>query len=517
MEEPQSATRRERQTAAGVRPRAIFIVLAAAVYFAVGCWAAATFATWTDEEYSLATTAHGVGYAISRAVNYELQAPLYFAILAAWRELDASVWFARLFSVLCATAFIFVLARIGSRVAPEFEPLPFALLAALNPFVVEAALEIRLYALALLLSGLMWLAFDAGFVSGVSRRARVAFVLLAICGIYIQYFLAFMLIGFGCALLVLARRRVLGAYLAYAAVVALAAIPLAIAAHAQVAGYETGGGPPLWPLVSGVAHRFLEFPFPRDFAWNAVRAERLAYWAVVGVTLIALAIARPKMSRELLALLASATAVQLTYVALAAVLGLQLDERYFIALFVPVAAASYGVFRAVRHGPRPELSWAFASSVVLTLLALFSQYRFLAQPGDWKRVAPYLESHAAPDDVIAIYPADGLPAFERQYRGSEPAEPFPRPYSSERYSVRALSINSPAEARAAFAKLAGYRHIWFVDGATCPPDDQEYGCSNLGPVLASGFQTLAQRSFYRNIVYELSRPGNAQPAAQRVR
>jgi len=404
-----------------------------------------------------------------------------------------------------------VLARIGSRVAPEVNPLPFAALAALNPYVVAAALEIRLYALALLISGLMWLAFDDGFVRGSSRTARVAFILLSICGMYVQYFLAFMLVGFACALMVLGRRRALVAFVVCGAVVALAAVPLAIIARSQVGGYETGAAPHLLPLVFGVAHRFLDFTFPRDYAWNAVRAERAGYWLALGATVLALVAARPKLSRELIALLASAAAIQLTYVALALALSVQLNERYFIALFVPVAAASYGVFRAVLFGPRPAFALAFSSTAALTLLALFSQYRFLAQPGDWKRVAPYLQAHAAPGDVIAIFPADGLPAFEREYRGNVPFVPFPRPYSTERYSVRALSVASQSDALAAFAKLAAYRHVWFVDGAPCPADDQEYGCENVDAVLAADFQTLDRVGFYRNTVSELSDPRGAQP------
>jgi hypothetical protein len=489
----------------------LFLAIAAGVYLAALLWASVAFGTWTDEEYTLATTAHGVGYALSRAMNYELQAPLYFGILAAWRQIDASVWFARLFSVLCATALLFVLAKIGSRVAPEFDPLPFALLGALNPFVVMAALEVRLYALALLVSGLMWLTFDDGFASGASRRARIAFVLLAICGIYVQYFLAFMLVGFGCALLVLGRARAFGAFVACASVVALAAVPLAIAARSQFGGYETLVAPPLWPLVLSVGHWFVAFAFPRDFTWNALPLGRPSYLAVVGLTVFTVGLARPKISRELLALLACAAAIQLTYVALAAVLLQQLNERYFVALFVPVVAATYGVFRAVRNGPRPAFALAFASCVLLTLLALFSQYRFLAQAGDWKRVAPYVETHAVRGDIIAIYPADGLPAFEREYRGDVQFVPFPRPTSTQRYSVRALSVATPAIARAAFAHFSNYRHIWFVDGEPCLPEDRHYGCEIVERVLVSDFRTIERRGFYRNTVYELSRSGGAAP------
>jgi hypothetical protein len=394
----------------------LVLALAAGVYLAAGVWAAVSFGTWTDEEYTLATTAHGVGYALSRAMTYELQAPLYFGILAAWREIDPSVWFARLFSVLCATAFIFVLAKIGARVAPEFEPVPFALLGALNPFVVMAALEIRLYALALLISGVMWLTFDDGFASGASRKARIAFVLLSICGITVQYFLAFMLVGFGCGLVVLRRPTALAAFVACSSIVGLATVPLAMAAHSQLGGYETLVKPPLLPLVLSVGHWFVALAFPRDFTWNALPLGRPSYLTVVGLTFVTVGLARPRFSRQLLALLACAAAIQLAYVALAAALLQQLNERYFVALFLPVATATYAMFRAVRQSPRPGLALAFASCVLLTVLALFSQYRFLAHPGDWKRVAPYLASHATRNDIIAVYPADGLLAFRREYR-----------------------------------------------------------------------------------------------------
>ena len=116
-------------------------VVAAIAYLSAGIWIASHFATWTDEEYTLATTAHGAAYAIRRAIDYELQAPLYFAVLAVWRLADPSVAFARLFSLLCAAAFFFALVAVGRRVAPSGNPLPFALLVATNPFVLKAAFD----------------------------------------------------------------------------------------------------------------------------------------------------------------------------------------------------------------------------------------------------------------------------------------------------------------------------------------------------------------------------------------
>jgi len=260
--------------------------------------------TWTDEEYTLATTAHGAAYAIRHAIDYELQAPLYFALLAAWRHLDADVWFARLFSILCGAASLLAFAAIGRRISPRASSLGFALWAGLNPFAVWAALEIRHYALALLLSALLWLGFDAGFLSGERRWARVAFVVLAIAGIYTQYFIAFALAGFAVALVV-ARARSLRAYLACAALVVVAVVPLAVAAHGQGTWFVTEAPPPLrivrWTLV----HPWLGFVFPFDWQWDAYRFVHAGYTTIVALLGLIVALCRPALTRRSVALVAA--------------------------------------------------------------------------------------------------------------------------------------------------------------------------------------------------------------------
>jgi hypothetical protein len=459
--------------------------------------------TWTDEEYSLATTAHGVGYAVERALTFELQAPLYFALLAAWRELNASVWFARLFSLLCATAFFFVVARIGKRVAPEFDSLPFAAIVALNPFVVFAAFEIRLYSLALLVSGLMWLAFDGGYLRQSNNYSRAAFVALAIAGIYVQYFIAFALVGFGAMLAVLGKYRVLRAYVLHAVVVAVAVVPLGFEARSQVGGY-TSQAPSVGSLIRFTAvHPALDFLFPYDRTWSVLPHLRDAYIGMVGVCVLSVIFARPRITREVVAYASCAVTVDMLYVALATTLRVGLSDRYFVALFVPVLVLAYALFRSIRLSPTPVASYAVVPSVLLVLLATYSQNRFLAQAGDWQRVAAYLAQRAIIGDVIAIYPPDGIPAFKRQYLKAIPVVGFPRPYPTRQYSVSLVSVNSESEARRAFQVLRHYRRIWFVDDVPCIPSPLDYGCHFVEAVVATDFSPAERAMFYKATVYEL--------------
>jgi len=65
--------------------------IGAAAVFVVAAIVAAHLGTWTDEEYTLATTSRGPLYALEQALDYELQAPVYFVVEAIWREANSSL------------------------------------------------------------------------------------------------------------------------------------------------------------------------------------------------------------------------------------------------------------------------------------------------------------------------------------------------------------------------------------------------------------------------------------------
>jgi hypothetical protein len=487
------------------------LLIAGVAYLALGLWVSSYFATWSDEEYTLATTGQGVTYAISRAMSYELQAPLYFGVLAGWRELNGSVWFARLFSLLCATAFFFAVAKIGKRIAPDTDPLPFALLVALNPFVVFAALEIRLYALALLISALLWLCYDYGFANGASKLARTGFVLLAIGGTYVQYFLAFMLVGFGCGLVLRGRAKVLVAYIACACVAAAAIVPLVLAAHSQVAGVS-GPAPSRFALLYLTSlHPWLEFFYPHPYTIQETRIEHVGY-AVLAIAIgICWVLARPRMTRALASVVVVGIAIECVYVVVAVALGQRLNDRYFCALYIPVAVAAYALERASTMRPAIPQRLAVGAFALMTALSLVSHYRFLAQNGDWKRVAAYLRLHARPGDLIAIYPGDSLPAFVRQYGGPVRVVPFPRPNPTDHYVIGAVDVDSPGEAHLVFARLEPYRTLWLADAVRCVKERPEDGCDNLLRAIDLDFRTIDSKRFYMNRVDELARRAGTPP------
>ena len=152
---------------------------------------------WLDEAFTLKTSSNPVS-SWERALTFENQPPLYYGLLSVWRLLNTSYFFARLFSIVCASASVYIFYRIAKKTIHTYNPAFITLIYALNPFVIWAALEIRVYALVLLISGLIIYFFTGTYLSGEpakSYRKRLRFSVLAVAAVYTQYYLAFLLLA----------------------------------------------------------------------------------------------------------------------------------------------------------------------------------------------------------------------------------------------------------------------------------------------------------------------------------
>ncbi len=493
---------------AWTRPSALLLVLAAQLSAMTAL--AIVLGTWQDEEYTLATTAHGVAWAIGRAISYEQQAPLYFALIALLREWAPSPLAARMFSVGCALGFTATIAAIARRVWPAVDPWPLAALAAFNPFVVFAALEIRLYALALLVSALLWLLFYDGFLRGERHAARLAFVVLAIAALYLEYFLAFELVGFAVALMVAGRWRQLCAYVGVGFVCALAFLPLLLVLHTQVTAAFAVPEHRAGPAYGVFLHPLADFLIP--YGYGGFPGARALNAALAVCVVGALVAGRPRFDRKLLSLGAVAATVELFYILLVDVLHEELVvPRHFFALFVPETAFAYGVLATLRApgrlvtGARRTIAVCVA---VACVLSLGFTYRAFAKLGDWPRVARWLDVNAGPDDTIAIAEPDAVRAFARYYRGTAKVVAYPRTIDPNVYSVERMMVHSVAEARAAFAALPVKGRLWFVNYDTCDRSDR-LGCLEVEAALRQRYCVVERRAFFLTSIERLVlRSGN---------
>ena len=110
---------------------------------------------YIDEVYSIRTASHSVWESLKLGVTFERQAPIYFGVLNVWCRINNSIEFARIFSVVCTLATMWVSANLSRELFVRVPSATLALLLALHPTVLFAATECRVYALEIFLVALL--------------------------------------------------------------------------------------------------------------------------------------------------------------------------------------------------------------------------------------------------------------------------------------------------------------------------------------------------------------------------
>ncbi len=175
----------------------LLAILLALCFFVVAIIISLSQFIWLDEAYTLTTTSASIKQVWFRAINFEGQPPLYFILLRIWRIISDSVFFARLFSIITVTISIFIVYRLSEKYVTSIHPFLITLLFASNSIVLWAALEIRVYGLTILFAVLLIWLFLNTYTSKPKPilYKRLIFSIVALLSVYIQYYLAFILIG----------------------------------------------------------------------------------------------------------------------------------------------------------------------------------------------------------------------------------------------------------------------------------------------------------------------------------
>ena len=244
----------------------------------VTSWLSLELNVWRDEMYSLHSSSGTPGFAFRQALHFELQPPLYFVLLSLWRGIDSSVFFARLFLRSSGAVPFCASAALGERLLPKVAPVWIAAVVATHPVLVWAGTEIRVYALILLLSALLTLAFfDAHWASGrrgtqriLSCRSRPALRVHAVLPGR-----SFGLLWHRAARPARPAKR--GAVCRDMGVVALLAFPLVVAARMQFGSIRKTLGP---PSPFGVGHLAPRRDQARRYIFSFNKAIDEARWSL---------------------------------------------------------------------------------------------------------------------------------------------------------------------------------------------------------------------------------------------
>lgn len=405
---------------------------------------------WADEASTLHTTQHGFVEAFRNAAANEKQAPLYFWVLSLWRSLNDSIFFARLFSIICSVAAIKLFAGLAARL---FEPRA-ALLAtaffALHPFLIWASLEIRVYSLVILLSVLLMRLFLDAFTiddQGASWRREIPFLVVALTALYTNYYLGFLLVGLFVALLMMKKWPAVRDYVLLMLVAGAAFVPMALSMVSQFAA-NTGGFQEPRSVVEGIRflwHHFLTFVLPAGILFGdsdlAITTARL--W-IVRVALAFVAVLtvwrRSRLSRRTITTAAGVATIVCGLLAAYFLLGADyIAIRHLSVLFAPllifIVLLLADLFDESESKTRLGRAAIGAGGILVLLSFAYSLtvlHPHMTKRGDWERIGVFIEQNEAQmGQPIVVFPAFEALALPYHYHGKNRVLPNARFFDFE--------------------------------------------------------------------------------------
>jgi uncharacterized membrane protein len=476
---------------------------------------------WVDEAYSLNTTDHGLRYAITQALTFENQPPLYFAILAVWRLLNPSIFFARSFSILCTVLAIATCYPLAKRYLPDTPRWILPLIFALHPYTLWASLEIRLYGLTLWLTTLLLFFFFDGYLATHPRPlARWGYLLTAIAALATHYFFACLLVAQAITLWLNPRWKRSLNHLAAITVAGLCLLPTVpiVLAHRVVYPIPHHWLTEIIETIKAVPGRAAKDLVP--LANEAVTVDIGVFKIIPYLVLLGLLLligirhrAMNPLQRQLTVLWGSNVGVMALLV-----LGSQVAEhssRYGFHLFVVTILWAIAIAPLAKPWISPRgFGWVLGIVLMCYLGSVGVTYAPLAKAGDWQRVATYLQRVEAENQPILLFANEAELPLRRYYQGKNQLFPLPRPMGEEVFDQRQLILENDQSLRSLLLGPEPVEQFWLVlspgfvisglQEGNCEIYRTNLNCQVLTQFMEQHYQVQSQQEFLETIVQEMS-------------
>lgn len=464
---------------------------------------------WVDEASTLYNTQKGFIDTALNVFHTEKQAPLYFILLSIWRDIDGSIFFARLFSVICGCLAIKFFYDLAKSFFDEKKAILITAFFALHPYLIWASLEIRLYSMVILLTVLLLKFFNEGHLNRkdakTQRKSQIIFIIVAVIGIYTNYYLGFLLVGGFVSLLILRRWQEAKTYFLQMFIVGLAILPLAWAIKMQLAD-NTEGHQQISGFTEGIRilwGHFLSFVFPTEL-FPLEEQTKVSYarvWIIrFGILAVILLLLkdrlRPLLDEKIL-FFGTNTAIIAAFMLFAfSILGGEyISLRHAAVLFVPLIL----FISSLLLNLLPQKSWIILAAFFSLLFSysIYSLYPNLAKRGDWSNIAKFIEANEKPDQPIVtsqVYDAISIPFH---YKGVNKVLP------DERFFEWDLEDSLSSEN--AFKKQTEFiiseippnaQEIWLLTRDTCHNPKTAPSCLPLENFVQAHYTIEIEKDFY---------------------
>jgi Predicted membrane protein len=493
---------------------------------------------WMDEASTLYTTEKGFVQTFQNVFADEKQAPLYFLILSLWRIASGSIFWARLFSILCSALAIKFFVSTAQKFFDRSEARFISVLFALSPFLIQTSIEIRGYSLTILLSVLLLKFFAEGYLNfqkdeaEARKKQRIFFLLTAVVALYTNYYLGFALVGFFLVLIVTGKHTEAKKYFLQMLSVLLAITPLLWIVKQQLA-VNTSGFQEERTLLTGMRHLWnhaLTMLFPTEFYAPATQTSVSFFrlWLVrFGILMLVLLAGKhvfkiakiffenrrcgdgrfnfrlyesdPKFLRFVQPVLifgvTAATVGAFLLVAYFLLGSIYVELRHMAVWFVPLVLFVFSLLAMLL----PRRSWIF----FVVLMAFFYSYSFyrsyapMAKRGDWIRVARYIEANEKPNQPIIVFQNYDALSLPYHYRGVNKILPDKNFF--------AWSFEADPASEGAFRKQIEFvigeippdaEEIWLATEETCHHEKTRKACQPLENYIEANYTIEKERDFY---------------------
>jgi len=457
---------------------------------------------WTDEAFTLHTTGYGPVFAWGQSITFEAQPPLYFLVVSLWRMLDESaIWFARIPSICFAAVSVFAIVKIAHRVAPRVNGFAVAAITALNPIVIWAAVEMRVYSLVMLVGAMLtWTLFE-GFLSNTSSRpAKCCYLAFAIIGLYTQYYVGFLLVAHFVTVF-LFRRKEIWSFIGLMVIVAAIFAPFVPAAIFDVRNSTDMVAPvSFFQAMHKIFDAVFVYMLPHDaFATSSV-AKIVAFASGSLLLVIVLVVGRPVLAKGPIFALVWQWALSLVIFGIVfAVTGTPLDTLRHLIVLAP--ASLLVVLIALSFVTRAGLlvtGTALAFFVGFTGVTLWHEYHPpIAKSGEWSRVATIVTADGGTIPV-AVFAAELAVPLNIYLPVPAISIPRPMPFTLD-YVGKTRLMGEYDVARVLDPIRARSAYLWIVtDGNKCvsfDPNGYNYNCRFLEAYLTHHYNLVRSVSF----------------------
>ncbi|MDA0282453.1 MAG: hypothetical protein O3B86_03765, partial [Planctomycetota bacterium] len=298
-------------------------------------------------------------------------------------------------------------------------------------------------------------------------RWRIAYLVLAVAGLYTHYYSGFFLAVGGGVLVLQSRWRSAVVYLVGMGFVALCFAPMTFVLAGQLTGHTSGAAPTSFgTAIRTVLWHGESFLLPVSFiVTDTQHAISEWVWRVLLLTVPVLALWKFREAtfwRQNATILVLVAGMAASLVVVVLLTGTEMfAQRHAVTLFIPSLLASFVLVSTL--GGNRAVGWWSCAMFCFGANALLVNYAPLSKSGDFARVGKYLHEHRQADEPVAVFLPCVALALKHHFSETDQLVALPRPEECVTFDMQDWKLSSPQEIEDSLLKTSQRSDVvWLV-------------------------------------------------------